>query len=144
MNSALLLSNAIALAVLVGFHFVPESGAVQVAQRMPHYLQLQRAPQLAVMSDQRSFISQEVSQEGILLPLSLQNAWYFESPHQEHSMSKSAAGFLILALLSGILHLSLVQETVVTLPLIACGVFGALFVLALIAGRKIKFDPVLR
>jgi hypothetical protein len=59
-------------------------------------------------------------------------------------MSKSAAGFLILALLSGILHLSLVQDTVVTLPLIACGVFAALFVLALIAGRKIKFDPVLR
>ena len=59
-------------------------------------------------------------------------------------MSKSAAGCFILALLSGILHLSLVQNTVVTLPLIACGVFGALFVLALIAGRKIKFDPVLR
>ncbi|PWK44800.1 hypothetical protein LOY55_23155 [Pseudomonas sp. B21-040] len=59
-------------------------------------------------------------------------------------MSKSAAGFLILALLSGILHLALVQESVVTPPLIACGVFGGLFVLALIAGRKIKFDPVLR
>ncbi|APV38583.1 hypothetical protein PFAS1_04230 [Pseudomonas frederiksbergensis] len=59
-------------------------------------------------------------------------------------MSKSAAGFFILALLSGILHLSVVQDTGVTLPLIACGVFGALFVLALIAGRKIKFDPVLR
>ncbi|MCP1441105.1 hypothetical protein J3D54_000237 [Pseudomonas sp. GGS8] len=59
-------------------------------------------------------------------------------------MSKSAAGFFILALLSGILHLSLVQNTVVTLPLIACGVFGVLFMLALIAGRKIKFDPVLR
>ncbi|QVW22037.1 hypothetical protein KJF94_19405 [Pseudomonas hormoni] len=59
-------------------------------------------------------------------------------------MSKSAAGFFILALLSGILHLSLVQDSVVTLPLIACGVFSALFVLALIAGRKIKFDPVLR
>ncbi|VVQ33121.1 hypothetical protein PS943_03201 [Pseudomonas fluorescens] len=59
-------------------------------------------------------------------------------------MSKSAAGFFILALLSGILHLSVVQDTVVTLPLIASGVFSALFVLALIAGRKIKFDPVLR
>ena len=64
--------------------------------------------------------------------------------HQEHSMSRSAAIFFILALLSGILHLSLVQDTVVTLPLIASGVFVALFVLALIAGRKIKFDPVLR
>lgn len=68
MNSALLLSIAIALAILLGFQFVPESGVESVAQRMPHYLQVQRAPQLAVMSDQRSFVSQEVSQEGILLP----------------------------------------------------------------------------
>lgn len=59
-------------------------------------------------------------------------------------MSKSAAGFFILTLLSGILHLSVVQDTFVTLPLIASGVFGALFVLSLIAGRKIKFDPILR
>ncbi|RON32054.1 hypothetical protein [Pseudomonas brassicacearum] len=68
MNSTLLLSNAIALAILLGFQFVPESGVEPVAQRMPHYLQVQRAPQMAVMSDQRSFVSQEVSQEGILLP----------------------------------------------------------------------------
>jgi hypothetical protein len=68
MKSALLLSNVIALAILLGFHFVPESGVEPVAQRMPHYLQVQRAPQLAVMSDQRSFVSQEVSQEGIFLP----------------------------------------------------------------------------
>lgn len=59
MNSALLLSNAIALAVLLGFHFAPESGAEPVAQRMPHYLQLQKAPQLAVMSDQRVFVSED-------------------------------------------------------------------------------------
>lgn len=59
-------------------------------------------------------------------------------------MSKSAAGSFVLALLSGILHLSLFQDSMVTLPLIACGVFSVLFVLALIAGRKIKFDPVLR
>ena len=59
-------------------------------------------------------------------------------------MSKSAAGFFVLALLSGILHLSLVEDAIVTLPLIACGVFSALFVLALVAGRKIKFDPLLR
>jgi hypothetical protein len=59
-------------------------------------------------------------------------------------MSKSAAGFFVLALLSGILHLSLVEDAIVTLPLIACGVFSVLFVLALVAGRKIKFDPVLR
>ena len=68
MNSALLLSIATALAILLGFHFVPESGVEPVAQRMPHYLQVQRAPQLAVMSDQRGFVSQEVSQEGIVLP----------------------------------------------------------------------------
>jgi hypothetical protein len=59
-------------------------------------------------------------------------------------MSKSAAGFFSLALLSGILHLSVAQDTMLTLPLIACGVFGAFFVLALIVGRRIKFDPVLR
>ena len=57
MNSTLLLANAIALAVLVGFHFVPESGAEPVAQRMPHYLQVQKAPQLAVLSDQSDFVS---------------------------------------------------------------------------------------
>jgi hypothetical protein len=68
MNSALLLSIATALAILLGFHFVPESGVEPVAQRMPHYLQVQRTPQLAVMSDQRSFVGQEVSQEGIVLP----------------------------------------------------------------------------
>lgn len=59
-------------------------------------------------------------------------------------MSKSAAGFLILALLSGAIHFSLFAETEVTLPLIACGAFGVLFTLALVAGRRIKFDPVLR
>jgi len=63
---------------------------------------------------------------------------------QEYSMSKSAAGFLILALLSGVLHFSLFEDTQVTLPLIGCGVFAVLFVLALVAGRRIKFDPVLR
>ncbi|MFY0727673.1 PA3371 family protein [Pseudomonas sp. NFX15] len=59
-------------------------------------------------------------------------------------MSRTAASFFIFALLSGIFHLFLTQDRVVTLPLIACGVFCALFLLALIAGRRIKFDPVLR
>jgi hypothetical protein len=59
MNCALLLLNAIALAVLSGFHFFPESSATQVGQRMPHYLQLQKAPQLAAISDQHGFVSQE-------------------------------------------------------------------------------------
>ncbi|QJP97036.1 MULTISPECIES: PA3371 family protein [Pseudomonas] len=59
-------------------------------------------------------------------------------------MSKSALGLLILAFLSGVLHFSLFEETEISLPLIGCGVFAVLFVLALVAGRKIKFDPVLR
>lgn len=59
-------------------------------------------------------------------------------------MSRSAAGFLILALLNGVVHFSLFEETSVTLPLVGCGVFAVLFVLALVAGRRIKFDPVLR
>ncbi|WP_085578220.1 MULTISPECIES: PA3371 family protein [unclassified Pseudomonas] len=59
-------------------------------------------------------------------------------------MSRSALGLLILALLSGIAHLSLFEETEISLPLIGCGAFAVLFVLALVAGRKIKFDPVLR
>lgn len=58
MNNPLLLANAIALVVLVGFHFAPERTDL-VAQRMPHYLQVQKAPQWAVLSDQRSH-SQEV------------------------------------------------------------------------------------
>jgi hypothetical protein len=63
---------------------------------------------------------------------------------QEYNMSKSAAGFLILALLSGVVHLSLFEGAEITLPLIGCAVCTVLFVLALAAGRKIKFDPVLR
>ena len=54
MNSTLLLANAAALAVLVGFHFAPQGAAPEpVAQRMPHYLQVQKAPQLAVLNDQQ-------------------------------------------------------------------------------------------
>ncbi|MDX9673361.1 MULTISPECIES: hypothetical protein [unclassified Pseudomonas] len=60
MNSTLLLANAIALAALVGFHFVPE-GAEPVAQRMPHYLQVQKAPQWAVLSDHSDFAAQTAS-----------------------------------------------------------------------------------
>ncbi|MHC8403719.1 MULTISPECIES: hypothetical protein [unclassified Pseudomonas] len=66
MNSALLLSNAVALAVLVGFHFAQDKSTNPVAQHMPHYLQVQKAPQLAVMSDQRGFVGQEVSQHSPL------------------------------------------------------------------------------
>ncbi|WP_409317107.1 PA3371 family protein [Pseudomonas sp. KCJK9016] len=59
-------------------------------------------------------------------------------------MSRSALGLLILAVLSGVLHFSLFERTEISLPLIGCGVFAVLFALALVAGRKIKFDPVLR
>ncbi|MBD9564010.1 hypothetical protein ACIPLA_27495 [Pseudomonas sp. NPDC086112] len=67
MNSALLIANAVALAVLLGFHFFPENDATTIAQRIPHYLQLQKTPQLAVTNDQRSVVGQEVSQETIQL-----------------------------------------------------------------------------
>ncbi|WP_339525794.1 hypothetical protein [Pseudomonas sp. EL_65y_Pfl2_R96] len=67
MNSALLVANAVALVVLLGFQFFPENDAATVAQRIPHYLQLQKAPQLAVMSDQPGVVCQEVSQERIQL-----------------------------------------------------------------------------
>ena len=68
MNSVLLLANAIALTVLVGLQLIPENGAVEavVAQRIPHFLQLQKAPQLAVMSD-RDSPGKDVSQENTLL-----------------------------------------------------------------------------
>ena len=66
MNSALVLSNAVALAVLVGFHFAPDNSTDPVAQHMPHYLQVQKAPQLAVMNDHRGFIGQEVSEQSSL------------------------------------------------------------------------------
>jgi len=62
MNSTLLLANAIALAVLVGFHFIAESDSPEpLAQRMPHYLQVQKAPQLAVLSDQDTSTPHAVS-----------------------------------------------------------------------------------
>ncbi|GGK24704.1 hypothetical protein SAMN04490189_3956 [Pseudomonas koreensis] len=67
MNSTLLLANAIALAVLVGFHFAPES-AEPVAQRMPHYLQVQKAPQWAVLSGHSDFAAQAVSEPEQALP----------------------------------------------------------------------------
>ncbi|MBH3408752.1 hypothetical protein I5P86_27170 [Pseudomonas glycinae] len=66
MNSALVLANVIALAVLVGFHFLPEDNE-KVAGRMPHYLQVQKAPQWAVLSDQRS-APQAVSESEQVLP----------------------------------------------------------------------------
>ncbi|MCK1791622.1 PA3371 family protein [Pseudomonas violetae] len=59
-------------------------------------------------------------------------------------MSKWATGFFALSLMSGMLHVALVKDALVTAPLIVCAASGFLFMGALIAGRKIKFDPVLR
>ena len=59
-------------------------------------------------------------------------------------MSKWATGFLALSILSGLLHVVLTKEALVTAPLVVCAASGILFLLALAAGRKIKFDPVLR
>ena len=59
-------------------------------------------------------------------------------------MSTFAKSLLILAILSGALSLLLPESSFSSLPLIACGAFCGLWVLALIVGRRIKFDPVLR
>ncbi|MBC3273241.1 MULTISPECIES: hypothetical protein [Pseudomonas] len=61
MNTSLLLANAIALAILLGFHFVPET-TEPLAKRVPHYLQVQKAPQWAVLSDQGNSTAQVVSE----------------------------------------------------------------------------------
>lgn len=59
-------------------------------------------------------------------------------------MSTFAKGLLILAILSGAWSLLLPENTSSSLPLTACGAFCGLFVLALIVGHRIKFDPVPR
>ncbi len=61
-------------------------------------------------------------------------------------MSKSALSFLILALLAMAIDVSLpLNENTASMVLkIAMGLFIALFVVALVVGRKFKFDPVLR
>lgn len=61
-------------------------------------------------------------------------------------MSKSALSFLILALMAMAIDLSLPlgEDTASTVLKIAAGSFVTLFVVALVIGRKIKFDPMLR
>ncbi len=59
-------------------------------------------------------------------------------------MSRYAITFLILTLLAS-LALWMAPADAFTLPLVvATGLFGGFFVLALFAGRKIRFDPILR
>jgi uncharacterized membrane protein len=59
-------------------------------------------------------------------------------------MTRSAWLFLILALSASILALNLTSHDAQTTSFIASAVFGSLFVLAIIIGRRFKFDPVLR
>ncbi|AZZ77790.1 MULTISPECIES: hypothetical protein [Pseudomonas] len=78
MNTTLLLANAAALAILASFHFMPESATQKsVAQRMPHYLQVQRQPQLAVLTDKDSFAPRAVSAREQALPPQMINRLVF-------------------------------------------------------------------
>ncbi|MCF5703073.1 hypothetical protein [Pseudomonas syringae] len=70
MNTTLVLANATALAVLLSFHFIPASTAREsVAQRMPHYLQVQKQPQLAVLSDNSNLGPRIISASEQALPI---------------------------------------------------------------------------
>lgn len=61
-------------------------------------------------------------------------------------MSKSALSFLVLALMAIVIDmlLPLNADAMSSLLKITSGLFIVLFILALIVGRKIKFDPLLR
>ncbi|MBC3952586.1 MULTISPECIES: PA3371 family protein [Pseudomonas] len=61
-------------------------------------------------------------------------------------MSKSALSFIILALLAVAVDYQLpaTAEGLSSAAKISAGVFSVLFVVALILGRRFKFDPVLR
>jgi len=59
-------------------------------------------------------------------------------------MTKSAWLFLTLALAAVGLGLNVLSQDVQTVSFVAAGVFAGLWVLAIIIGRRIKFDPVLR
>ena len=61
-------------------------------------------------------------------------------------MSKTAAAFLILAIMSVAVD-QLLPTSFDALNIVAkaaAGLFATLFVLALLVGRRFKFDPVLR
>ena len=61
-------------------------------------------------------------------------------------MSKSALSFLVLALMAIATDMLLPAhtETLSAITEICAGGFAALFVVALVLGRRFKFDPVLR
>ena len=61
-------------------------------------------------------------------------------------MSKAALSFFILAIMAIAVD-QLLASSMETLSLVAkstAGIFSTLFMVALVVGRKIKFDPVLR
>lgn len=61
-------------------------------------------------------------------------------------MSKSALSFIILAIMSVAVDLLLpaTAQGVSSVMKIAAGLFSVLFIVALVVGRRFKFDPVLR
>jgi membrane protein implicated in regulation of membrane protease activity len=61
-------------------------------------------------------------------------------------MSKSALSFIILALMAIAVDYQLpdTAEGLSSVAKIAAGTFSILFVVALVLGRRFKFDPVLR
>jgi uncharacterized membrane protein YtjA (UPF0391 family) len=61
-------------------------------------------------------------------------------------MSKAALTFLILSIMAIATDQLLPpsMDTMGTIAKTAAGIFASLFVVALIVGRRIKFDPVLR
>ena len=61
-------------------------------------------------------------------------------------MSKSALSFIILAIMAVAVDLLLpaTAEGLSSVMKIAAGLFSVLFIVALILGRRFKFDPVLR
>ncbi|WP_025126958.1 PA3371 family protein [Pseudomonas sp. PH1b] len=59
-------------------------------------------------------------------------------------MSTLAKSLLVMTVLSGIAVLALPDNTLGNVPPIIFGSCLTVFLLALFAGRKIKFDPVLR
>ncbi|WP_032803676.1 PA3371 family protein [Pseudomonas synxantha] len=59
-------------------------------------------------------------------------------------MSKPAWLFLCLTLMAGFLGLATDCPRAQATAFIVSAVFGSLLMLALIAGRRIKFDPLLR
>ncbi|NWC91648.1 MULTISPECIES: PA3371 family protein [unclassified Pseudomonas] len=59
-------------------------------------------------------------------------------------MTKSAWLFLTLALAAVALGLNVLSQDVQTAAFVAAAVFGSLWVVTIVIGRRIKFDPVLR